>query len=54
MNERQTRHAISRISDSLSAYFDEVLHESPISDEFASRFKELVSANLDRMVGKRG
>ena len=54
MNERQTRHAISRISDSLSAYFDEVLRESPISDEFASRFKELVSAKLDRMVEKRG
>lgn len=49
LNERQTAHAVSRISDSLEANIDDVLRESPLSDEFAANFKRLVLAKLGKI-----
>ena len=49
LNERQTAHAFSRIADGLAAHLDEVIASSLLSDEFATRFRRLVRANLDRL-----
>ena len=49
LNERQTAHAFSRIADGLAAHLDEVIASSLLSDEFATRFRCLVRANLDRL-----
>lgn len=49
MTERQAVRAISRIADSLIANVDDVLYTSPLLDEFAARFKQLVRANLNRI-----
>ena len=49
LNERQARHAVSRIADSIAEDFDAAICDSRLSDEFASRFKRLVRANLDRL-----
>lgn len=49
MTDRQAVRAISRITDSLIANVDDVLYASPLLDEFAARFKQLVRANLNRI-----
>ena len=49
MTERQAVRAISRIVDSLIANMDDVLNASPLLDEFAARFKQLVRENLNRI-----
>jgi serine/threonine-protein kinase HipA len=49
MTGRQTARAMSRIADSLTANMDEVITASPLSDEFAARFQQLVRANLNRI-----
>jgi arginine deiminase len=49
MTERQAVRAISRIADSLIANVDDVLNASPLLDEFASRFRQLVYENLNRL-----
>lgn len=49
MTDRQAVRAISRITDSLIANVDDVLYASPLLDEFAARFKQLVRENLDRI-----
>ena len=50
LNGRQAENAVSRVADSLAAYMDGVLAESPLPDEFAVKFKDLVRFNLGRMV----
>ncbi len=52
MTKQQTMRAISRITDSLIANVDEVIRSSPLSDEFASRFQQLVHMNLNRIAEK--
>ncbi len=49
LNGRQAENAVSRVADSLAANMDCVLVESPLPDEFASKFKRLVRSNLDRL-----
>ena len=52
LSERQAVHAFSRIADTLMSNLDNVLVESPLTDEFATRFKHLVCSNLNRITPK--
>lgn len=54
LNERQTAHAFSRIADSLAAHLDDVLVQSPLTDEFATKFKHLAHSNLNRISSRVG
>lgn len=52
LSERQAVHAFSRIADTLMSNLDNVIVESPLTDEFATRFKHLVCSNLNRITPK--
>ena len=44
----------SAIADSLAAHLDDVLVQSPLTDEFATKFKHLAHSNLNRISSRVG